>query len=160
VILLLACAPDDGGRESADALPFEPLSGSYVVTMAPEFEGCALADPATGHVADDHWDFLVDGDGIRWWGNDQPSRWGAMDGLDFFFDLGTYVTDFGAYGYDAVEAVTYSLAGTFDSPTSFGGSYDVALACDGDACDFIGKGWGSGFTYPCVAEAPFVGTAE
>ena len=157
MILLIACAEDSGGH--SDALPFEPQSGSYVVTMDMEFEGCALADMKTGHVVDDQWDFLIDGDGIRWWGNDQTSRYGTMDGLDFFFDLGTYHTDYSAWGYKALEAITYSMRGTFDSPTSCAGIWEIAVECAGADCADVGTGWGKEFEYPCVAAATFVGTA-
>jgi len=156
VILFLACTHDAG---DSDVLPFEPQSGSYVVTMDKEFEGCALEDMKTGHVVDDQWDFLIDGDGIRWWGNDQTSRYGTMDGLDFFFDLGTYPTDYSGWGYDALEAITYSMRGTFDSPTSFTGSWEIAVRCEGADCAYVGTGWGKDFVYPCVASAAFVGTA-
>ncbi len=162
IVLLLACANDEPGRDSAveDTLPFEPLSGSYVVTMAQEFEGCALGDPKTGHVVDDHWDLLIDGDRVRWWANDQPSRQGIMDGLDFLIDLGTYANDYSPYGYDAFESITYSIGATFDAPTSFAGSYDIGLTCEGADCAYVGTGWGKELVYPCVASAPFVGTAE
>ena len=158
MILFLACSGSDGGDSEA-GLPFEPQSGSYVVTMDEEFEGCALADRKTGHVVDDQWDFLIDGDGIRWWNNDQPSRYGTMDGLDFFFDLGTYDSDYAKYGYDALEAITYSMRGTFDAPTSFVGTWEIDVECEGADCAFVGTGWGEEFVYPCVASAAFVGTA-
>jgi hypothetical protein len=156
----LACGKD-GAHDSAtgETLPFEPTSGSYVVTMASKFEGCALDDPKTGHIADDHWDFLIEGDKIRWWQGNQTSRIGTMDGLEFYFDLGTYITDLTAGGVDAVQAITYSTTGTFDSATSFRGSSDIAAACEGADCAKVGIGWGSGFEYPCVASASFVGTS-
>ena len=158
MILFIGCAEHAG--VGSDALPFEPESGSYVVTMAQEYEGCALGDPKTGHVVDDHWDFLIEDDGIRWWNNDATSRWGEMDGLDFFFDLGTYLTEYAGSGYDALESITYSMSGTFDSPTSFAGAWEIAAECEGADCAYVGTGWGKDFVYPCVASAAFVGVAE
>jgi hypothetical protein len=160
-LLWLACGKGETqDSEPTGGLPFEPSSGRYAVTIATEFEGdCALDDPTTGFLVSDRWDLLIEGDKIRWWQNSETSRIGTMDGLDFSFDLGTYLTSYTKAGFDALESLAYALVGTFDSATSFSGSYDVAASCEGADCAKIGAFWGSDFTYPCVASAPFEGTA-
>jgi hypothetical protein len=165
----LACSGKDGGPQSADSadtaetaetLPFAPSSGTYQVTMASTFSGdCALDDPKTGSTVADTWDLLIEGDQIRLWQNSAPSTLGVMDGLDFSFDLGHYAFDYSAHGIDAFETIQYSVRGTFDTATSFTGTYDIAATCEGSGCPEIAAFYGSAFTYPCVATAPFEGVA-
>lgn len=158
VLLALACAaaPDSTPTEETST-PFVPAAGDWSVTFAQTFTGdCALDNMATQQPPSSTW--VIEAEPVGFTLYDEtgyPSGCTLDDAQGFACPDGTYTVSYAESGYDAEEAVTSGVYGTFLDATDLTAELDITAECSGADCGEVGTQYGASFSYPCTAIASF-----